>query len=145
MHKIFGQKEHETYTDRTGAYLIPIQDNTISVIQTSKGYFLIGGGKEENETDEDCIYRECLEETGCEAIIKEKICCAEAYTTHPVIGYFHPVQTYYTGTITEKRKEPAEQDHQFLWIPYELLKGNLYSDMQNWALQQAWIKHQHIT
>lgn len=60
MYKIFGIKENVEYTTRIGAYVIPVKDNKIGVIKTLKGYFLIGGGKEENETDEQCIKRECL-------------------------------------------------------------------------------------
>ncbi len=50
MHKIFGVKEKVEYTDREGAYLIPFRDNMVGVIQTSKGYFLLGGGLEAGES-----------------------------------------------------------------------------------------------
>ncbi len=39
MHKIFGIKNNVDYIDREGAYLIPIQNDQVGVIQTSKGYF----------------------------------------------------------------------------------------------------------
>ena len=40
MHKVFGKKESAEYLDREGAYLIPLCNNQICVIQTDKGYFL---------------------------------------------------------------------------------------------------------
>ena len=40
MHKIFGTKENVKYIDREGAYLIPIQNNQIGIIQTSRKYLL---------------------------------------------------------------------------------------------------------
>ena len=93
MHKFFGERENVCYVDRKGAYLIAIHDGKAAVIKTPKGYFLLGGGIENNETDEDCIMRECLEETGSAVKILKKICSAEAYVRHPQIGYFHPIQT----------------------------------------------------
>ena len=50
MHKVFGAKEKAEYTDREGAYLIPFRGNMVGVIQTSKGYFLLGGGVEAGES-----------------------------------------------------------------------------------------------
>ena len=64
MHKVFGVKEKAEYVDRKGAYLIPVHNNKIGVIKTDKGYFLLGGGLDKNESHEDCIKRECIEETG---------------------------------------------------------------------------------
>lgn len=137
MHKVFGTKEMVAYTDREGAYLIPIKDNQIGVIQTPKGYFLLGGGLENNESHKIGIERECLEEAGYSVCIKQKICSAETYTKHPTIGYFHPIQTYYVGELLEKTQMPIEKNHIFLWIDYEHIRGNMCLEMQNWALEQC--------
>ena len=136
MHKIFGKKEDVEYTTRIGAYFIPIKDNKIGVIQTPKGYFLIGGGKEKNETNEDCLKRECLEEIGYDIKIDSKICSAEMYTLHEKIGYFHPVQTYYSGILKEQIKIPIEKDHILVWLSFEEIQNNMYVEMQNWAIEQ---------
>ena len=136
MHKIFGVKSEDTYVDRKGAYIIPTCDGKLGVVQTSKGFFFLGGGIDENETDIACIQRECLEEAGCNAVVKELICSAEAYIEHPVIGHFHPIQNYYAGEITQKDQEPMESDHKLVWLSYEELKGNMFLEMQNWALDQ---------
>ena len=88
------------------------------------GYWgLIGGAAEENETAEECMIRECLEETGCKVTIKTKICSAETFTYHDKIGYFHPVQTYYTGIINEKISEPIETDHELVWLDCNNIKN----------------------
>lgn len=39
MHKVFGIKENVDYTDREGVHLIPIRNNQVGVIQTTKGCF----------------------------------------------------------------------------------------------------------
>lgn len=31
---------------------------------------------------------------------------------------------------------PLEKDHNFLWIEFNEIKGKMFLDMQNWALEQ---------
>jgi len=55
--------KNKQYTKRPGAYgIIENDDGLIAVIKTKTGYFLPGGGIEENESPEECLARECLEE-----------------------------------------------------------------------------------
>ena len=136
MHKIFGTKEDALYTDREGAYIIPIQGNKVGVVETPKGYFFLGGGLKNGESHVDCIKRECLEEAGYTVVVGEKICSAETYCEHPTIGHFHPIQTYYIGELLEKVAEPIDTDHYFLWLDYDYLQGKMFAEMQNWALKQ---------
>jgi 8-oxo-dGTP diphosphatase len=142
MHKIFGEKKNVEYTDRRGAYLIPIKDGKIAVVSAQKGYFLLGGGIEQGESDEKCIIRECLEEIGWDVEIEKLICSAETYgyhySNHPDIKYFHPIQNYYTGKLKGWKHSPIEDDHNLMWVNYENLQGNLFVEMQNWALDECW-------
>ena len=136
MHKVFGLKENAEYFDREGAYLIAYNDNKIAVALTPKGYFFLGGGLQNGESHFDCIKRECLEEVGYSVLIEGKLCSAETYTTHPKIGHFHPIQTYYLGKLLKKEASAIEKDHTLCWIEYEKLKGKMFSEMQNWALEE---------
>ena len=138
MHKIFGSKTDAPYLTRKGAYLIPFKNSKVGVVKTSKGYFLLGGGLEANETDIQCIQRECKEEIGFEVKIGNFICSAETYMKHDTLGFFHPVQTYYDGTLLRQIQLPIEKDHSLVWIEYSELKNNMFVEMQNWALQQWW-------
>lgn len=135
MHRVFGTKENTEYLDREGAYFIPYQNNQIGIIQTPKGYFFLGGGLENEESHLDCLKRECLEETGYSLCVEGRLCSAEAYIEHPTIGYFHPIQTYYFGKLLDKESIPTEIDHILCWIEYDQLKGKMYTEMQNWALE----------
>lgn len=137
MHKIFGTKENVVYNDRRGAYIIPICDTKIAVVKTPKGYFLLGGGAQRDESDEQAIIRECIEEIGYTVDDLSFICSAETYTKHSELGYFHPIQAYYTGSLLEKVQEPSESDHELLWVEYADLKGNMFVTMQNWAIDIA--------
>ena len=138
MHRVFGTRESAEYIDREGAYLIPACNGKIGVVRTPKGYFFLGGGVESGETHLTCIARECVEEAGYSAVVQGKLCSAESYMKHPELGCFHPVQTYYFGYLTEQVSAPAEEDHLFLWLEYERLKGQMYLEMQNWALEEMY-------
>lgn len=144
MHKIFGTKMQTNYIDREGAYLVAVRDNRIAMIKTAKGYFLPGGGKEKDETDEECIIRECLEETGCTAEIIYYLCTAEAYMEHPDLGLFHPIQNYYFGNLSEQAQDKMETDHMLLWLEYEEIKGKMFVEMQEWALG-IFLQQNHIS
>lgn len=136
MHRVFGIKENVEYLDREGAYLIPCRGNQVGVVQTPKGYFFPGGGLEGGESHLDCLKRECIEEVGCLPCVAGKLCSAEAYLEHPLLGYFHPIQTYYTGKLRDREFTPSETDHTLCWMEYDQLKGKLFAEMQNWALEQ---------
>lgn len=136
IHRVFGTKENVEYIDREGAYLILVNGKQIGIIHTPKGFFLLGGGLEKGENHIACIERECLEEAGCIVSVKEKICSAETYCNHEVIGPFHPIQTYYIGQLVSMECVPLEKDHEFLWVEYDKLKGKMFVEMQNWALEQ---------
>lgn len=138
MHRIFGKKENQNYFDRKGAYVIPFQGTKVAIVKTPKGYFLLGGGLNNNETDKTGIERECLEEIGYKVLVREKICSAESYCFTPSIGYFHPIQTYYSGDLQDFIKTPEETDHSLQWVEYSDLLGKMYLEMQSWAIEQAW-------
>lgn len=140
MHKVFGVKEDAEYYDREGAYIIPVCGNKVGVVKTPKGWFLLGGGLEKDESHIACIERECMEEAGYTVSVSRRLCSAETYCFHDTIGYFHPIQTYYIGELISKSAEPAETDHVFEWVEYEKIKGKMYFEMQSWALDKAFEK-----
>lgn len=136
MHRVFGIKENAEYLDREGAYIIPCRNNQVGVVQTPKGYFFLGGGLENGESHLECIKRECLEEVGYSVRVESRLCSAEAYIKHSTIGYFHPIQTYYWGKLLDKEATATETDHILCWIEYDQLRGTMFVEMQNWALEQ---------
>ena len=137
MNKVFGERiSGAEYLDRKGAYLIPVEDGKLAVVKTEKGYFLLGGGIDENETDEECILRECLEEIGYEAEVGEYIGSAESYLTHPEIGYFHPIQNYYSGKLLRKVSDEIEADHKLEWVAIKEIIDHLFVEQQNWIVKE---------
>ena len=138
MHKIFGIEEKAEYYTRKGAYLIPIKDGKIAVAETPKGFFLLGGGIEPGESEPEAIVRECMEEVGCIATVDRLYATAEAYTVHPRKAFFHPVQSYYLGSISVPVCTPKEDDHKLLWLSFDEIYGRMFSQMQNWAIKVCW-------
>ena len=137
MHRLFGTKENVQYYDREGAYLIPVKGNLVGVVRLPRGYFLLGGGVESGESHKECIERECMEEAGYRVSVGDKVCSAEKYCYYESTGFFHPIQNYYFGTLLSKEAEPIETDHEFMWIEYSEIKGKMFSEMQDWALEMA--------
>ncbi|MFV0552140.1 MAG: NUDIX domain-containing protein [Anaerorhabdus sp.] len=146
LEKTFGyKKENVLYKERTGAYGIGFSvDGKIPVTMThlyngEKGYFLLGGGIENNETHSNCIIRESLEEAGLSVIPKDLICKGDYYdfieqtnTDFHGIGYFHYIEI---GAVLS---EPTEIDHYLVWLTVDEIKEKLFLPHQIWAVEQAY-------
>ena len=83
-HKVFGIKKNVNYMDREGAYLLPTKDGKVGVVKTPKGYFLLGGGLDSDESHEECIKRECFEEAGYAVSVREKHRAASSAGVFPI-------------------------------------------------------------
>lgn len=135
-HFTVGKKEDAEYYHRPGAYIIPLKDGKVGLIGTERFCF-IGGGREKGENDIECLKREIIEETGYASVINEYFGSAEEYKDdQPAIGYFHPVQNYYIGELTEKICEPIELDHVLSWVNPEEAVEKIWIEMQRKALER---------
>jgi len=140
LEKTFGVRlENKQYRNREGVYAIIFNnDNKVATVKTLNGNFLIGGGIENEETHQECLKRECLEETGFNIDIKEFICKADTYKYADLLNcYFHPIGYFYFAELKDKVEEPKETDHQFEWISIEELKDKMYLEHQRWAINQT--------
>ena len=136
-HYVVGEKENADYYERPGAYIVPERDGKIGLIKSKGGYCFIGGGLENGESDCECLRREVMEETGYSVEIGELFATAEQYKPDQTdIGYFHPIQYYYTGKLIEKIADPVESDHELEWVSIEETKGKVSLAMHEWALKQ---------
>ena len=139
--KVFGTpRPGAEYLDRPSAYGIAFdeQGRAAAVYSERKGYFLLGGGMEPGETEEDCIRREALEEIGFAITVGEKVCIGEEYTTDLKDLPFHPIGHVYLNKLGEKAVEPAEPDHILTWMPVEEFQRVTFMHYQSWAMGMAW-------
>lgn len=125
------------YYHRIGAYLVIVHDDKLATIRIAKGYILPGGGIEGDETHEECLLRECIEEIGYDVRVDELIASADAWDTHPRVGPFHPIQFYYSGELLDPLFEDGGTDGTRLeWIPLDRIDELLFVPMQRWAVRQ---------
>jgi 8-oxo-dGTP diphosphatase len=140
IEKTFGEKEKDRqYKDRAGVYAI-IFDNkgSVAAVRVPEGSFLIGGGIEEGETHEECLKRECLEETGYDIEVKDFICKGNTYFYSEQLNVYHFLICYfYLAELKDKIKEPVEEDHEFEWLAINEIEEKLFFKHQIWAIKQA--------
>lgn len=144
LEKTFGQKKiNELYKERIGAYGIGFNEYRkvpVAMVQLyngEKGYYLLGGGVENDETHIECIKRECLEETGLSVIPKEFVCKGDYYqydkenqTNFHKIGYFYYME------INKIVAKPIEPDHFLVWLTIDEIREKLSLPHQIWAVEE---------
>ena len=136
--EVFGEKkDNVNYTTRPGAYIIFFNPkNEIATIKTSKGLFLPGGGKNKNESDEECLKRELLEELGWNITIGKFLGNSIQYFSSDS-KFYKAESNFYSGLKYLKVSEPIEEDHLLKWLSFEYLIKNLHVENQKWAIQEA--------
>ncbi|MFE8700047.1 NUDIX hydrolase [Cytobacillus sp. FJAT-54145] len=138
---IFGQPIDELdYCERVGVYAVifDVSRKLIASVQTKRGhYFLPGGGVENNESDEGCLKRELLEETGFDVEIKRYVGEAKLYflstRNEPIVSTGH----FYLASLLEKIQEPVDLDHTLQWISMKDVDRFLVFDHHKWAVKRA--------
>ena len=139
MH-IFGELlDGVFYKERKGAYGIAINElNQVAVIQMPHGDFLPGGGIESSETEEECLKRELIEETGYEININELICKGMQYGYGPKSQkYLKSVGSFYMIEFKNNTGQKSELDHELVWKDREDLKKSIRIEYQYWAINEA--------
>ncbi len=130
-------ENNKQYTKMPGAYAIILNnDNLLAIIKTKTGYFLPGGGIENNELPEECLARECLEEIGAEILILDNFAIGN-YFFHSTtinkdmesIGYFFICQ------IEKFLDIKTEDDHELVWLTKESAIELLYLNNQREAVR----------
>lgn len=137
----FGSKKRTVhYVLRPSCYAIIFHSSSskIAVIKKGDRYFLPGGGMESNETKEECLHRELLEELGWAIEIDQYIGNAARYfyaekeDTHYLNDAF-----FYIANMVHQQTETCEEDHVLRWISPLHTVELLIHDHQKWAVEQA--------
>jgi 8-oxo-dGTP diphosphatase len=137
----FGEKiEGLHYLTRKTAYAVIFDEKLgFASVKTRSGkHFLLGGGIEGDETEEECIKREILEEIGYEASVDRWIGRAGQYfvSTNTQQAVFNEA-SFYIAKLHKKIQEPIEEDHQLIWIKTDLVDKMLFHEHQRWAVKKS--------
>lgn len=144
-YQVFGAPQPGvTYRDRAGAYGIAFdgQGRASVVFAQRKGYFLLGGGIDPGESEEDCIRREVLEETGLSVTVGKKVAVGEEYTADLRGGPYHPTGHIYLVELGEQIALPSETDHFLTWMDVREFCEQTVLKYQAWAMEVAWAEYQ---
>jgi len=138
----FGEiEEGVEYIKRPAVYCLIFnnQKDKIAIIQTSDGkYFLPGGGIENNETHQECLIREALEEMGMEIEIGPFIGNARRYfySTNEY-KYYLSEGYFYLCSMVKPIGEPTEEGHFLKWMePIQAIES-LFHEHQSWAINEV--------
>jgi len=138
----FGEKKGgKDYIWRPAVYCLMFnsQKEKIAIIQTNDGnFFLPGGGIEKNETHEECLKREALEEMGMDIEIGHFIGCARRYfySTNEY-KYYLSEGYFYLCDKGRQISEPTEVDHFLKWMEPMQAIDCLFHEHQSWAVNEA--------
>lgn len=136
---IFGEElKKQARYERNVAYIVLTNEQLIGIIQSPRGYYLVGGGIEETEQPRDCIEREALEELGALVDIGELIGEVSVYRhSQTYQGVLYSQVIFYQGTLKAVVQAPLEKEYQLVWLTKEEAMEKLTLPHQRWALQQT--------
>lgn len=143
----FGQKtEGVNYLERPGSYGVAIKDGKILVEITPKGWFLPGGGMNENETPEDAVAREFMEETGFEVIKSTKIGRIPQYVKMKGADinkfgseYIVKICNFFNVELGNQVSPtlPDGDTNEARWVPVDEALQNIHHESYKWAIRQV--------
>jgi len=128
------------YPERPGAYGIAFDGESILIEKARLGYFLPGGGMDEEETAEDALKREMREETGYELNSYQLIGSAAEYRNGPEEGFRQKKIGYFYVVELGEKKEPTYPDGHLVvveWTPVSETLERLLLESQRWAIELA--------
>lgn len=139
MKRIGKKIENTIYNKRPGAYVIieGDEDDKIAIATDAVGvYFFLGGGIEENETPEEALKREVIEESGYSLkniILFDKVA---SWCYSETRGYMDVEATIYIANFDKKIAKPIEEDHEIIWVNPLEYKNKLYHEYQRYILNK---------
>ena len=112
-----GKKFDSKYDFRETCFGIVIKDLKILLVKKKGQYSLVGGGIEENETHEDCLAREFLEESGMKILKSTPLVCIDCFW---LAAGKYPMESkaniFNVDVDMENILTPTEEGHTIEWV-----------------------------
>ena len=107
-----GNKFEKKYDYRETCFGIVEIDNKFLLVNKNSQYYLVGGGIEKNETHEECLKREFLEETGFSVTeIKDLVCIDCFWLAAGKYPMESKANIYIVKIDLENKTFPLEEGH----------------------------------
>ena len=141
MKRIGKKVEGVIYNKRPGAYVIieRDEDDKIAIVtdtNTTDIYFLLGGGIEKNETVENSLKREVIEESGYSLKNIKYFDKVTSWCHTEAMGYMDIEATFYIANFDKIIAKPIEEDHEVIWVNPIEYKNKLYHEYQRYILNK---------
>lgn len=122
---------------RPGVYGICYDGDKTLIVESTLGKFILGGGIEENETDEECLVREFREEIGYDVSVVRWLEDIVEYVEVKEWekNYMKPMR-FYQVQLGDKVCEPIETDHFMKWVDADEIKDMMYLKGQGYILEK---------
>jgi 8-oxo-dGTP diphosphatase len=133
-------REGVEYTERPGVYAIIVDsEENIAAVEVGGRYFLLGGGLNEGETEENGLQREILEETG-KIVTSATFLGRASQFVDAKDGYFNKLGAFYKVELGADTFHETEEDHKFIWVTKDEFKRRGAQEFQVWAVENLYIK-----
>ncbi len=135
--KQFGTKQPGVeYVSRPGVYAIIVNNKgDLAVVEVRGKYFLVGGGLEGGESEEDGLRRETAEEVGKEILSMQFLGTANQYIDTKN-GSFNKIGSFYKVELDEaNREKTSESDHMFRWVTIGEFRLKAAHEAYVWAVE----------
>ena len=109
---VIGQKlKDKKYDFRETCFGIYVRDGKILLVKKNEQFSFIGGGVEENETHEECLKREFIEESGYEILGIKPFVTIDCFWLAGGKWPLESLANFYLVEIGKKVCEPTEEGH----------------------------------
>jgi len=128
------------YRRRPGAYaVIRDAERRVAVVRTSTGCYLPGGGSEPDESPEETLRRETLEECGREIQILERIGEAVEYVGAGPDGDHGLIKhgVFFAAAFGAISRAAVEADHMLVWLRPADAETALSNRSHAWAVRRV--------
>jgi len=136
---MFGEKlAGQTYLERPGVYAV-IRDaqHRIATLRVGLAFFLPGGGIAPDETPQETLHREIMEECGRAIQIGPDLGKAMEYIyAKNERVYYQLRSTFFEAMFMDGQVGPLENDHLLVWLSASKAIEHLQRQSQAWAVQQ---------
>jgi 8-oxo-dGTP diphosphatase len=135
---VFGERlRGAEYILRPSAYaLITNPLKRLAVVRTVQGVFLPGGGIETDESPEEAVEREVLEECGFGIRLRSRLPGAIQLLYSPSeLAYFEKPSAFFMAVVEGQRAETSASGHEVLWVASDDAEALLSHASHRWVLR----------